>query len=74
MKRTVMILMAGVSLLAGSLVASSASANTLRVPKQDWPLCSELRTEYCIESVAIQPLGTSAPVALTYLASGVPAP
>lgn len=72
MKRLFFIGSAAGALVAAFLVGSGAQAATLRVPKTTWPVCSEARPNYCVESVTITPPGAS-PVALVYVASGTAA-
>ncbi len=55
------------ALLATGLVASlPAAAEDINVPKITWPACDNFRTDFCIESVKIQPLGTSTALDLVY--------
>lgn len=57
----------GIALLAAGLVASApATAEDITVPKQTWPVCDEVRSDFCIESVRVQPLGTSTALELIY--------
>ena len=62
------------ALLATGLVASlPAAAEDINVPKLTWPACDDFRTDFCIESVKIQPLGTSKALDLVYTRTQVPA-
>ena len=55
------------ALLATGLVLSApANAGDIVVPKQTWPVCDEVRSDFCIESVRVQPLGTSTALELVY--------
>ena len=65
-------LFAAVALIASALAPVSA-ANAISVPKTTWPVCSDTRTSYCVESVAVTPTG-SAPINLTWVNSGTAAP
>jgi hypothetical protein len=60
--------LATAALLATGLVASSlpASAEDINVPKVAWPACDDFRTDFCIESVKIQPLGTKTALELKF--------
>lgn len=60
--------LATAALLATGLVASSlpASAEDINVPKVTWPACDDFRTDFCIESVKVQPLGTKTALELKY--------
>jgi hypothetical protein len=53
---------ATISLVASALVFSppAASANVLVVPKTSFPVCSETRLTYCVESVSVTALGGTA--------------
>jgi len=65
---------ASLALVSGAIVAiAPANAAVLRVPKTTWPACSDVRTTYCVDSVTVTQLG-SAPIKLTYVASGTAAP
>ena len=46
-----------------------ATAAPLVVPIGNWPVCNQVRTNYCIESVSIQGIGSEAE-AMTWSASG----
>lgn len=62
------------ALLATGLVASlPAAAEDINVPKLTWPACDDFRTDFCIESVKIQPLGTKTALDLVYVRTQVPA-
>jgi hypothetical protein len=50
-------LLASVALVAAALVPSSAQAAPLAVPKTSWPICSDVRIDYCVESASIQSIG-----------------
>ena len=50
-------LLAAAALVAVALVPSSAQAAPLAVPKSSWPVCSDVRVDYCIESASIQSIG-----------------
>jgi hypothetical protein len=66
--------LAAIALLAAGLVASApATAEDIAVPKQTWPVCDEVRSDFCIESVRVQPLGTSTALDLVYTQTQVPA-
>ena len=60
--------LATAALLATGLVASSlpASAEDINVPKVAWPACDDFRTDFCIESVTVQPLGTKTALELKF--------
>ena len=66
-------LLAAIALVSVALVPTSASAAPLAVPKTSWPVCSDVRLDYCIESASIQSIGgvaeplTWAPVAASKL-------
>ena len=65
---------ASLALVGGAIVAiAPANAAVLRVPKTTWPACSDARTTYCVDSVTVTPLGSTA-IKLTYVASGTAAP
>ena len=65
---------ASLALVGGAIVAiAPANAAVLRVPKTTWPACSDTRTTYCVDSVTVTPLGSTA-IKLTYVASGTAAP
>lgn len=66
-----------------SLIAASAAAGLLAlvftpvaahadlaVPKTTWPVCDDFRVDFCIESIAIRPLGTKKDLVLTWYDSG----
>jgi hypothetical protein len=59
------------ALVASAFVAASPAANAadLLVPKTSFPVCSETRLTYCIESVSIQAIGGVAEP-LTFTPSG----
>jgi hypothetical protein len=62
------------ALLATGLVASlPAAADDINVPKLTWPACDDFRTDFCIESVKIQPLGTKTALDLVFTRTQVPA-
>ena len=67
--------LATAALLATGLVASSlpASAEDINVPKVAWPACDDFRTDFCIESVKVQPLGTKTALELKFEKSKVAA-
>lgn len=50
-------LLAASALVAAALVPSSAQAAPLSVPKSSWPVCSDVRLDYCVESATIQSIG-----------------
>ncbi len=60
---------AALALAATALVPAPASA-LLAVPKTSWPVCDQTRVTYCVESISILPLGTSAAEKLTWIPSG----
>jgi hypothetical protein len=63
-------LLAATALVAAALVPSSAQAAPLSVPKSSWPVCSDVRVDYCIESATIQSIGGVAePLTWTPVAS-----
>lgn len=65
--------LAALSLLAVGFVASApATAEDVEVPKQTWPACDEVRADFCIESVRVQPLGTSTALDLVYTRTQTP--
>lgn len=57
------------ALVATFFIPLAAQAN-LAVPRTTWPVCDEIRVDYCIESIAIRPLGTKADLVLTWYDSG----
>lgn len=67
------ILIAGAStlaLIANLLVSIVPSANAaLNVPKSVWPVCSQTRTVYCVDSVSVTTLAGKT-IALTWVADG----
>jgi hypothetical protein len=71
MRKVLVGIVSGV-MLTLALPTLTAQADTLRVPKNPWPLCSTLRPTYCVASVTIQPIGTPNAVPLTWYASGSP--
>lgn len=73
MRKSVLAVAAALALAAMPSL-NPATAADLRVPKTAWPLCDTSRVTYCIESVSILPLGTAAPIPLTWASSGVAAP
>lgn len=50
-------LLASAALIAAALVPISAQAAPLAVPKASWPVCSDVRLDYCVESATIQSIG-----------------
>jgi len=63
-------LLAATALVAVALVPSSAQAAPLAVPKSSWPVCSDVRVDYCVESATIQSIGGVAePLTWTPVAS-----
>jgi hypothetical protein len=50
-------LLAAACLVAAALVPNSAQAAPLAVPKTSWPVCSDVRVDYCVESGTIQSIG-----------------
>jgi hypothetical protein len=63
-------LLAAVALVGVGLVPTSAQAAPLSVPKTSWPVCSETRVDYCVESATIQSIGGVAePLTWTPVAS-----
>lgn len=63
-------LLAAAALVAVALVPSSAQAAPLAVPKTSWPVCSDVRVDYCVESATIQSIGGVAePLTWTAVAS-----
>ena len=50
-------LLAAAALVAVALVPTSAQAAPLAVPKTSWPVCSDVRIDYCVESASIQSIG-----------------
>lgn len=57
----------GASLLGAVAPVASAAIN---VPKSSWPVCSQSRTVYCVESISVTTV-TGSTVALTWVADGV---
>lgn len=62
-------LAAAAALFATVLVPAPANA-LLAVPKVTWPVCDDVRVTYCVESIAIKALGTTAEEALVWVPSG----
>ena len=63
-------LLAAVALIGVGLVPTSAQAAPLAVPKTSWPVCSDVRIDYCVESASIQSIGGAAePLTWTPVAS-----
>jgi hypothetical protein len=62
-------LVAAAALVASVLVPGVAQAAPLVVPKASWPVCSETKITYCIESATIQSIGSVAEP-LVWVASG----
>jgi hypothetical protein len=63
-------LLAAAALVAVAFVPVSAQAAPLSVPKTSWPVCSEVRVTYCVESASIQSIGGVAePLVWTAVAS-----
>lgn len=63
---------AAMALAATALVPAPANA-LLAVPKVAWPVCDTTRVTYCVESIAILPLGTNSAEQLTWVPSGTTA-
>lgn len=67
-------LIAGTSafaLVASLLVTLAPVANAaINVPKSPWPVCSQSRTVYCVESISVTTV-TGNTIALTWVADGV---
>lgn len=67
-------LIAGTSafaLLASLLATLAPVANAaINVPKSPWPVCSQSRTVYCVESISVTTV-TGNTIALTWVADGV---
>lgn len=67
------------SLLASGIVLAllsmglSSPVQAISVPKSSWPVCSETRTTYCVESVSVTAIGSKAE-ALVWVPSGTAAP
>ena len=62
-------LVAAAALVASVLMPGAAQAAPLVVPKASWPVCSETKITYCIESATIQSIGSVAEP-LVWVASG----
>lgn len=60
---------AAFALAATALVPAPANA-LLAVPKTSWPVCDQTRVTYCVESISILSLGTSAAETLNWVPSG----
>jgi hypothetical protein len=59
------------ALIASLLAAVAPIANAaINVPKSSWPVCSDSRTVYCVESVSVKAV-TGNTIALTWVADGV---
>lgn len=50
-------LLAATALVAAVLTPSAAQSAPLVVPKTAWPVCSDVRITYCIESATVQSIG-----------------
>ena len=50
-------LLAAAALVAAVLTPSAAQSAPLVVPKTAWPVCSDVRITYCIESATVQSIG-----------------
>ena len=56
--------------LVGAFLTPSVANADLAVPKTTWPVCDDFRVDFCIESIAIRPLGTRSDLVLTWYESG----
>jgi hypothetical protein len=71
MKKRVIAGASAFALIASLLAAVAPIANAaINVPKSSWPVCSESRTVYCVESVSVKAV-TGNTIALTWVADGV---
>ncbi len=70
MKKTLIAGASALALIASLLVSVVPSANAaLNVPKSVWPVCSQSRTVYCVESVSVTTLAGNT-IALSCVADG----
>lgn len=70
MKKTLIAGASAFALIASLLVSVVPSAHAaLNVPKTAWPVCSQSRTVYCVESVSVTTLAGKT-IALTWVADG----
>ncbi len=70
MKKTLIAGASALALIASLLVSVVPSANAaLNVPKSVWPVCSQSRTVYCVESVSVTTLAGNT-IALSWVADG----
>ncbi|MFM1952515.1 MAG: hypothetical protein RJA33_1309 [Actinomycetota bacterium] len=70
MKKTLIAGASALALIASLLVSIVPSANAaLNVPKSVWPVCSQSRTVYCVESVSVTTLAGNT-IALSWVADG----
>lgn len=58
------------SALVAVFMTPVAAQADLAVPKTTWPVCDDFRVDFCIESIAIRPLGTRSDLVLTWYDSG----
>jgi hypothetical protein len=71
MKKRVIAGASAFALIASLLAAVAPIANAaINVPKSSWPVCSESRTVYCVESVSVKAV-TGNTIALTWVADGI---
>jgi len=64
----------GVALLSVGMIAVQPAAADINVPKIAWPVCDDFRTDFCVESITVQPLGTKTALKLVYSKSGAERP
>lgn len=70
MKKTLIAGASALALIASLLVSVVPSANAaLNVPKSVWPVCSQSRTVYCVESVSVTTVAGNT-IALSWVADG----
>jgi hypothetical protein len=71
MKKRVIAGASAFALFASLLGAVAPAANAaVNVPKSAWPVCSETRSVYCVESVSVRAL-SGLPIALSWVPDGV---
>jgi hypothetical protein len=70
MKKSLIASSSAFALLIGLLGAVAPSANAaLNIPKSAWPVCSQSRTVYCVDSISVTTLSGDT-VALTWVPDG----
>ena len=71
MKKRVIAGASAFALIASLLASIAPVANAaINVPKSSWPVCSQSRTVYCVESVLVTGV-SGVPIALTWVADGL---